>query len=421
MSRLTPRTCAGRIVLSASLALGLGISTVMVGTGPAMAASNGFIAVPNGMVGVPESILVNAPGAKGQVVTVGLQLGAAAQTLQTTIGSNGFGSVTWTPTAAGTWTINGLGTIANLGSTSATVAPMPTYTVILAENNVQQNAANSILAGVVAPIGTLAPTGSVTLQTGGAGNAIVTAPLSGNFGGTTATANLPWTPTVGGPFALQATYNPASGGQLTSTSAISTPSVNSAAATVALRWPTNLYVGTPTVIQAVLGAGQPDGTVAFNFDNLGISGSIPTVNGVGTLQWTPPASGVHTISVSYTGAIPNTNPVRFASGVSSQVVNILPARGQDNITVDPPGQPAWSIAQPITLQAGRTVTLAGTSQSGTTVLFSEQGPCAIAGAVLTALSPGQCQVTAISPGNAQLTPGSETYTITVTAPPRKRR
>ena len=97
------------------------------------------------------------------------------------------------------------------------------------------------------------------------------------------------------------------------------------------------------------------------------------------------------------------------------------ARSADNITVDPPGQPVWSIAQPISLQAGRTVTLAGTSQSGTTVLFSEQGPCAIAGAVLTALSAGQCQVTAISPGNATLTPGSETYTITVTNPPRKPR
>ena len=421
MSRLTPRNRVGRVLLSATLALGLTAGTAMAVGAPASAASNGFIAVPNGMVGVPESILINAPSAKGQVVTIGLQLGAAAQTLQTTIGSNGFGSVTWTPTGAGTWTINGLGTIANLGSTSATVAPMPTYTVLLAENNVQQNVSNSILAGVVAPIGTLAPTGSVTLQTGGAGNAIVTAPLTGNFGGTTATATLPWTPTVGGPFALQATYNPASGGQVTSTSPISQPNVNATATTVALRWPTNLYVGTPTVIQAVLGAGQPDGTVAFNFDNAGISGSIPTVNGVGTLQWTPPTSGVHTISVSYTGAIPNTNPVRFASGVSSQTVNILPARAQDNITVDPPGQPAWSIAQPITLQAGRTVTLAGTSQSGTPVLFSEQGPCAIAGAVLTALSAGQCQVTAVSPGNAQLTPGSETYTITVTAPPRKGR
>ena len=99
-------------------------------------------------------------------MTIGLQLGAAAQTLQTTIGSNGFGAVTWTPTGAGAWTINGLGTIANLGSTTATVAPMPTYTVLLAQSALQQGASNNILAGVVAPIGTLAPTGTVTLQTG---------------------------------------------------------------------------------------------------------------------------------------------------------------------------------------------------------------------------------------------------------------
>jgi len=419
MSRMTRPARASRIVLSAVLALGLTAGTALAVGAPASAASNGFIAVPNGMVGVPESILINAPKAVGQVVTIGLQLGAAAQTLQTTIGSNGFGAVTWTPTGSGTWTINGLGSIASIGSTTATVAAMPTYTVLLAQNNVQQNVVNSVLAGVVAPIGTLAPTGSVTLQTGGSGNAIASATLTGSFGTSTSTATIPWTPTTGGPFALQATYNPASGGQTTSTSPISQPNVNATDTTVSLRWPTNLYVGTPTVLQAVLGAGIPDGSVAFTFDNLGISGSIPTVNGVGTFQWTPPASGVHTISVSYTGAIPNTNPVRFASGVSSQIVQIQAARAMDNITVDPPGQPVWSIAQPIALQAGKTVTLVGTSQSGTPVLFSEQGPCAIAGAVLTALSAGQCQVTAISPGNAALTPGSETYTITVTNPPRK--
>ena len=54
------------------------------------------------------------------------------------------------------------------------------------------------------------------------------------------------------------------------------------------------------------------------------------------------------------------------------------------------------------------------------MLFSEQGPCAIAGAVLTALGAGQCQVTAISPGNATLTPGSETYTVTVQEPARRK-
>lgn len=420
MSRLTTRDRAGGVLLSAALALGLTAGTALAVSAPASAASNGFIAVPNGMVGVPESILINAPSAKGQVVTIGLQLGAAAQTLQTTIGSNGFGSVTWTPTAAGAWQINGLGTIANLGSTSATVVPMPTYTVLLAQSALQQGANNNLLAGVVAPIGTLAPTGSVTLQTGGSGNALVTAPLSGNFGGTTSTATIPWTPTVGGPFALQATYSPASGGQAASTSPISQPVVSTGVTTVSVRWPANLYVGTPTVLQAVLGSGIPDGSVSFTVNNVGVSGSVPTTNGVGTFQWTPSTSGVQTISVSYSGGTPRNGVFPF-SGVASQVVQIQAARGQDNITVDPPGQPAWSIAQPITLQAGRTVTLAGTSQSGTPVLFSEQGPCAIAGAVLTALSAGQCQVTAISPGNAQLTPGSETYTITVTAPPRKPR
>ena len=102
-------------------------------------------------------------------------------------------------------------------------------------------------------------------------------------------------------------------------------------------------------------------------------------------------------------------------------MNIQPAKAADNITVDPPSQPVWSIAQPIVMRAGSSVTLAGTSASGTTVVFSEQGPCVISGAVLTALSPGQCQVTAQSPGNASVTPGSETYTITVQAAPSKKR
>ncbi|MBI1351819.1 MAG: hypothetical protein GC156_11955 [Actinomycetales bacterium] len=421
MSRTTMRSRAGRALLAGALALGLAAGTALAAGAPASAASNGFIAVPNGMVGVSENITINAPGAKGQIVTIGLQLGATSQTLQTTIGSNGFGAVTWTPTGAGTWTINGLGVIANLGSTSASVAPMSTYTVLLAQSALQQSANNNLLAGVVAPIGTLAPTGTVTLQTGGSGNALVTAPLTGAFGGTTATATIPWTPTVGGPFALQATYNPASGGQVGSTSPISQPVISAGVTTVSVRWPTNLYVGTPTVLQAVLGSGIPNGSVAFTFDNVGISGSIPTVNGVGTFQWTPPTSGVHTISVSYSGGTPNSAGTFPFSGTASQVVQIQGARPADNLTVDPPTQPVWNIAQPISMTAGSTVTLVGSSQSGTPVIFSEQGPCVIAGAVLTALSAGQCQVTAMSPGNASLTPGSETYTITVTNPPKRKK
>ena len=406
---------------SAALAVGVTAALGLAALPSASAASNSFIAAPNGMVGVSETITIKAPSAAGQVVTIGLQVGAAALTLQTTIGSNGFGSVAWTPTAAGAWTINGLGAIASAGSTAATVVPMPTYTVLLAQSSLEKDVNNNLLVGVVAPIGTVAPTGTVTLQTGGSGNALASAPLSGTFGSATSTATVAWKPTALGPFALQATYSPASGGQAASTSPISQPNVASGVTTVSVRWPATLFVGSPTVLQAVLGNGIPDGSVAFSMDGKGIGGSVPTTEGVGTFQWTPQSTGVHTLSVNFSGGTPNPAGIFPFSGVSTQLVNVQAARAADNITVDPPTQPVWSIAQPIAMVAGSTVTLVGASASGTPVVFSEQGPCVIAGAVLTALSAGQCQVTAITPGNATLTPGSETYTITVTNPPRKPR
>ena len=419
MSRLSIRSRVARTTIAASLAIGVTVATGLALAPAAPAASNSFIAVPNGMVGVPETITIKAPNAAGQVVTIGLTLGASAQTMQTTIGSNGFGAVTWTPTGAGTWTINGLGTIASAGSTTATVAAMPTYTVLLAQNNVQQGVSNNVLAGVVAPIGNLAPTGTVYLATTN-GNGVGAAPLTGSFGTSTSTATIPWTPNSSGAIPIVATYQPASGGQLTSTSPASQPNSTTADTPVSMRWPATLYVGSPTVLQAVLGAGFPDGSVAFLFDGQGLSPSIPTSNGVATYQWTPPASGIHTIFVSYSGSKPGPNGTTLTyNGTSTQTVNIQPARTADNITVDPPGQPVWSIAQPIVMNVGSTITLVGTSASGTTVLFSEQGPCVIAGAVLTALGAGQCQVTAISPGNATLTPGSETYTVTVQQPPKR--
>ena len=412
MSLLTSRSGRLRASVAAAAILALTASLGLAVGSPASAASNGFIAAPNGMVGVPETITVNAPSAKGQVVTIGLQIGGTAQTLQTTIGSNGFGSIVWTPAAAGTWQINGLGSIVSSGSTNITVVPMPTYTVLLAQSAVQQGANNNILAAVVAPIGNLSPTGTVTLQTAG-GAALSSGTVTGQYGASTGTATIPWNPSTGGPIAIQATYTPASGGQIGSTSPVSQPNSIAGVTPVSVRWPANLYVGSTTVLQAVLGNGLPDGSAAFSMDGIGISGSIPTQNGVASFQWAPPVSGIHTISVNYTGNQPG------FSGSASQVVNVQAARAADNITVNPPTQPVWSIAQPIIMRTNTSVTLVGTSTSGTTVLFSEQGPCVIAGATLRALGAGQCQVTAFTPGNSALTPGSETYTITVQNPPRR--
>ena len=414
MSRRSP---VARVLTAAVLTAGIGAGTSLAAASPASASlPKFFIAAPNGLVGVPETIVIKAPrSVRGQVVTIGLQNGSFATTLQTTINQNQFGAVTWTPTAAGTWTINGLGSIASVGSETLTVAPMPTYTVLLAQNHLQQGVSNNLLGAVVAPIGNLAPTGTIYLSTAN-GNGITTAPLTGSFGSNTSTATIPWTPSSSGDVPIVATYQPASGGQLTSTSTVSQPNVTTANQPVAMRWPATLNVGTPTVLQAVLGQGYPDGSVAFLLNGQGLSPFIPTVNGVATFNWTPNASGVQYITVSYTGTGPG--PTQSAantvwSGTSQQSVNIQPAKTQDNITVDPPGQPAWSIAAPILMKAGSSVTLAATSTSGTTVVFSEQGPCVISANVLTALSAGQCQVTAVSPGTSSLTPGNETYTITI--------
>lgn len=421
MSTHARRSRRSRTFAAAALAIGLVAGSALTMTAGAQAAPAGAVYAPNGMVGVPQTIQVQVSGLAGQTITLGLSSGALATTLPTIVNSQGWASASWTPTSAGTWTIAALGSAVSAGSTTITVFPVPTYTVLLAQQAVQEGVNNNLAAAVVSPIGTIAPTGLVSL--GILNNAgITTQPLTGTFGTSTSTATLPWNPpaSLGSGVPINATFTPGNSNFTSSTSQTSQPFLSTGVTPVALRWPSTLYAGTTTVIQAVLGNGFNNGSAAFSMDGIGISGSIPTVNGVASLQWTPPVSGNHTISVSYTS-----NPVAgqagVQSGTNSQLVTIQGPRAVDNITVDPPTQPVWSIAKPILMNAGTSVTLVGTAVSNTTVLFNEQGPCVINGSVLLALSPGQCQVTAFSAGNASLSPGSETYTITIAAAPSTRR
>jgi hypothetical protein len=100
-------------------------------------------------------------------------------------------------------------------------------------------------------------------------------------------------------------------------------------------------------------------------------------------------------------------------------VNIQPAKATDVITTAPQGGVPWNPGLPISVQAGSTTVLTATAQSGATVVLSEPGPCVIHGAVMTALGAGQCVVTATSPGSASVTGATATYTVTVTAPPKR--
>ncbi len=416
---MTSRFRAQRPFIGAAVTLSLLSIFGLGASGGAGEAISSYIATPNGMVGVPQTITIAAPIAAGRTVTVGLLSGPAAFTTQATLGAGGEGSIAWTPTAAGTWTISGLGSIMTAGSTTITIASMPTYTVLLAQNHLQQGVSNNLLGVVVAPIGVLPPMGTLALSTS-TGNTITSATLVSTTGtastssviaGATATSTsvLPWTPTSSGDIPIKATYTPSSGGQLASVSAYSEPNTTTANATVSVRWPVALYAGSPTVLQAILGQGIPDGSVAFLIDGTTPVGSSPVVDGVGSQLVTMPASGVHTISVEYTGKNPG------FSGTATQSVFVQGTKRPDALTVMAGSGVPWSVALPITILRGQSVTLVGSSASGTTVLIRASGACFVNGAVLTALASGECLVTAISPGDAANSPGSATYTVSVVA------
>ena len=407
MNVVTSQLRTRAMALVAAIALVVGLSGLSAA--PASAA-NEFIATPNGMVGMQQEIVFRAPSLAGQVATIGFVSGAISNAGQTAVNSQGYGSLAWTPTSAGSWTISGLGNAAVVGSTTINVVPMPTATYALVPNLVQTNVANRITVAVSALDGIIAPSGTVTLRNQNQ-NVIGTGTLS-PYIGNTSTVSVQWTPVIGE--TVSASYTPSSTAFVASTGDTAQPAYTSAVVTVALRFPPVLYVGTPTVLGAQTGTGIPAGSASFFFDGNGIIGSTPTdASGGVAASWTPTASGVHTISTEFSSSTGG------FSGTSSQSVNIQPARAADVLTVAPQGGVPWNPGLPISVQAGSTTVLTATAQSGATVVLSETGPCVINGATMSALGAGQCVLTATSPGSASINAATATYTITVTAPPKR--
>lgn len=413
MSRTSLRTRA--LGLAAVATLGL---TVSLGGAAQAAPAKGGVYAPNGMVGVSEQVAVFAPNLKGQAVTIGFQNGSIGLQQQTSISASGWGSMQWTPSAAGSWTISGLGNAISVGSTTIAVGAAPTSTIIVAPNNVQQGVQTQLVVFVTAQGGTSAPQGTVTLSST-FGSPVGTAtlqPYAGFGSSNISSATINWVPTAAlAPYAMQAVYTPTGNNWAGSTSPVSSPNIQAGNPIVSLRFAPVLRVNQPTYLSVILGQGYGDGTVAFIVGNTTVPpGSVQTVNGTALVPWTPTTSGNTTIVAQYTAK-------NGLSGSSTQPVNIQAGLPVDNITVDPPTQPVWAQGLPIQMTAGQTVTLAGTAVSGAQVLFSEQGPCVINGTVLTTLSAGVCTVSAStvgSPGAYQ--PVTENYVVSVKAAPKKR-
>jgi len=397
------------LALMAAIALAFGVSGL---TAAPASAADPFIATPNGMVGVQQEIVFRAPSLAGQVATIGFVSGSISNAGQTAVNSRGFGSLAWTPTSAGAWTISGLGNTASIGSTTINVAAQPTITQLFVGNQIQTGVANKAIVEVDSLTGQLAPVGTVTVRDQNQ-TVLGTGTLS-STGGLTSSAIVEWTPSAAGNQAVTATFTPSTNAFAASTSNTQRPAYTTAVVPVALSFPAELRVGSPEPLFAILGNNQPQGSAAFLENNVGISGSIPTSNGVARFVWTPNATGVQTIVTTYTGNTPG------FSGTASQAVNVQPAVSTDSITVIPAGGAPWNPGLPITLQAGSSTALTATAASGATVLLSETGPCVIAATTLTVLGPGQCAVTAVSPGTGAVAGTTATYTITVTSPPKRK-
>ena len=406
-----------RIALSAALIFGVGLGGSLVTAGAATAArttQGTFIATPNGIAGVTQEIVVSAPRLNGQVVTIGFQSGGVGGSLQTTIGSNGYGYLNWLPSSAGTWTISGLGTATSLGSTNITVSPLSTSTTLLAPNFAQLGQNAPLTAIVTAPVGTVSPQGTVTVYNQNL-NVIATGSLSPIAGTGSSSVTMNWSPQANIGSTLSATFVPSNPTVTGSASPQTTVSLQSEVVPIAMRISQYIYVGQPVLLSAVLGTNMPDGSAAFISNLGGISPSIPTVNGVANWLWTPNVVGVQNLRVDYSST------VRNSSGSSVQSVNVLPPLPQDSISVSAAGFGSLTGGSALTLTVGQSVALTGSTTSGAPVLFSEQGPCVIAGANLIAVGAGQCVITAMTPGTAKYTTDTSTYVVGVQAPPRRPR
>jgi len=412
--KISRKARTARTLLAATLTLGLGLGAGAVSIAPANAATAPFVATPNGMVGISQDILVFAPRLKGQPITVGFALGSAGTSQQTVVGSNGFASMSWTPSLAGAWTISGLGNAIAVGSTTVNIAAMPTTTNLFVPTNATSNAVSVVAVIVSAQAGTYAPQGTVTLASA-FGNPVGTAQLTPIAGSANAYATFDWVPQVLGTFPLIANYTPSSNGTLASTSETANSLIVSNAGPVELRLPTSFRVGQPTVISALVTPTTTVGSAAFQLNGGYLSGSIPLVNGVSTTQWTPTQQGVQTITTQF-----SSTAVGGPSGAVSQAVNVLGALPADVISVTAPSG-TWGPGRPISIARGSNTQLTTSSASGSSVILSESGPCSINGSIITGLGAGTCTVTATSVGSSAYADSSVNFVVTVTAPPKKRR
>jgi hypothetical protein len=412
-----PLTSVTRSVAAlAALTLVVGVAAApSAAAEPRRPASAPVVAAANGTVGLAQPVTVVAPALKGQSVTVQFSLNGTPVGQQgLALNAQGGGSFPWTPPAAGSWSISGVGSLAAVAAIPVTVAAIPTHTILSAVNFAQPGTPTTMTVTVEATGGNYVPQGTVTISNG-FGGAYGTVPLWGQGSGL-ASGSFAWTPPSIGTYPIIATYTPSAGigGSPNATGSTSTASVAvmGSVPLVTLRLPAVFTIGEPATVTAIISNPLLTGTAAFlnNINGVvtGMSGSIPVVSQAASTSWTPGTLGNQFIIADFSAT--NTT----VSGSSSQAISVQPAGAPDGMSVQAAGLGVLHVNTPESVKGGQRIAITAASGSGATVNLSEGGPCLLQGATLvTPKAGGTCVLTASSPGAGAFSANTAAFVITV--------
>ena len=394
------------LILGAVTASAVVLGSLSIAAAPAQATVTGL----GGPVGVLQTVTVTdtAPTLIGaSTCTVLPTINGATQLAVTGTLNNGTLTFQWTPTSIGAATFSLPDCTTSSVIPAASVTQVSTISVISTPNTAQIGVATKILTTVQsASPSAYAPTGQVVVRDA---NQAVLARMGLTAGPGTGQsfAYFWWTPTVAGTFFFQATY----GGDTNATTSVSpqdTIIATPSGGTISLTAPSTMTQGVPVSLLATVLPNGVQGSVGFTVNGAPISASIPIVNNMASMLWTPNVVGAVTIGASYT-----TNQGGSGS-TSSRVTIVAGPTSRDVITLTQPGVGPWSPNGTYTLPNGATFTFAASTLSGAAVTLTESGPCQVSGlAIVIDTGSGQCNLVATSPGGNGYVGVQQGYTVSM--------
>lgn len=363
---------------------------------------HGIVATGNGIVGLPQNIDIIAPKLPGQTLNVVAFAGNESTSNYVTLNDEGYGSVSWTPPAAGLWTVGASQQGLSLTMTKAVITAMPTVTDIYIPNKAQRFQPMGLISTVRAAENGVDVEGTMTFYEAGLGRlgSVEVEPMPGHR----SLANFTWTPPGAGEFAFWTTFEPAivpETGTTTSqpsTSAISRLTVVEHPVIVQLLMPPVMTIGHPSLVVAQL----PDiyrGTVSLLVDGRQVSPDKETENGIAVFEWVPTHTGLTYVQLDLVSA---RHPL--IDREVTQTVDVQPIPAHNPISVTPvingvPGKP-WADGEMRTHPAGTRISLVTSSGNGAAVTISQLGKCLVTGSVLYVPSAGGgCRVKFSAPGD----------------------